>query len=234
MRKTVALTMTLVGVVTSGAVMEADAQQRRGQRDGARSGPQIEAIMRMQEQLELTDEQLGQLDALRRDRVAERSEEQAAMAEMRSRLAAGLIERSEMMAFMEERRDANRERAEQQSGALESILTEDQLGSVAQLRTRTRAFQRGRASAGPGRGMRRGGRGLQRGGRGMQRGGRGAWRGERGARGRGFEPGRSGARFERFGPGLGAGGAMPWRRGPGFGAEEGVEPPDTPTGAATT
>ncbi len=102
------------------------------------SAQSIESIMRAQERLELTDEQLELLDGLRRESVQERTAEMAEMAELRSQLEAGQIQRSELMAFMEERREVRQTMAEERRGRLEGVLTEDQLESLQQLRRRGR------------------------------------------------------------------------------------------------
>ncbi len=99
----------------------------------------IESIMRAQERLELTDEQLETLEALRREAVQERTAEMAEREELRSQLAAGQIQRSDLMAFTEERRDARRTMAEQRRERIEAVLTEEQLESLEQARRRGRA-----------------------------------------------------------------------------------------------
>ena len=98
----------------------------------------IESIMRAQERLELTEDQLEDLDALRRQAVQERTAEMAEREELRSQLEAGLIQRSELMAFMEERREARQAVAEERRSQLETLLTEDQLESLQQVRRRSR------------------------------------------------------------------------------------------------
>lgn len=102
----------------------------------------IESIMRAEERLELNESQLESLEALRREAVAERTAEMTEMAELRSRLEAGQIQRSELMAFTEERRDARQARAEERRERLEAVLTEDQLETLQQVRRRGRAGAR--------------------------------------------------------------------------------------------
>jgi hypothetical protein len=77
----------------------------------------------------------------------------AEMAEMRSRLRAGEIRRSELMAFMEDRRDANAGVADEQRARVDAVLSEEQLAAVQEMRTRARGDMRGR------QGVRRGPRG---------------------------------------------------------------------------
>ena len=122
--------------------------QQQGRR-GAETRPSqgVEAIMQMRERLALTDEQIASLDAVRGEAVQRRSSNAAEMAELRSQLSAGQIQRSDMMAFMEDQREASVGVTEAQRTRLESILSEEQQASMQKLRTRARSFARGRASA---------------------------------------------------------------------------------------
>lgn len=135
-----------------------DAQQgRRGQRmmgPEAAPGPGIERIMSLQDRLELTGDQLQQLDALRQTSVARRTAHMAQMEELRSQLEAGQIRRSEVMAAMEAHREQSEGLREAHRQQVESILTEAQRESLQELGQRGRAFRAGRAM-----GMRRGHRG---------------------------------------------------------------------------
>lgn len=144
-----------------------DAENRRGSRMTASP----ERIMSMRERLELTEDQLQALEQLRAEDVDQRAQQRAQMDEMRSRLRAGEIEREEMRAFMEELRDGQ-SNAGDRSARVEGILTEDQLRSLQEMRTR-------------GAGV-RGSRGAVRGGRAQMRGPgaqvRGPRAGVRGAR----------------------------------------------------
>lgn len=111
----------------------------------------VEAIMRAQERLELTQDQLASLDAIRKQAVEDRTAEMAQMEEMRSQLAAGLIERSDLMALQEERRDERRATAEQRREQIEAVLTEGQRDQLQEMRAR-----RDRVAAGPRAGQRPG------------------------------------------------------------------------------
>lgn len=194
MKRGAAMSLAVAAVVTLG-VGDAVAQDEDGRR-GWRGGVDVEAVMSMRDRLELTDDQIQQLDAWRGERVAVRNEERAQMEELRSRLRAGQIQRSDVMAHMEERREEMRARQDASRSRLEGILDESQIGAYDGIVRERRAFARGRASAQRGnrdgfRGRRdgvRGGRGAVRGGRGAVRGGRGAVRG-----GRGVRPGRPGS-----------------------------------------
>lgn len=167
---------TKSGWIVLGALMafgapDIAAQQDEMQAQPRMRGPSVEAIMRMRDRLELTEEQIASLDEIRREIVEQRNAERAALAEMRSRLAAGQIRRSELMAFMEERQDANQGVAEERRARIEGVLTETQLEALQEMRSRARAFARGRASV-------RGGErpGFRRPG---MRGERGPWAGPR-------------------------------------------------------
>ncbi len=129
-----------------------DSQMRgiQGRQEGG-----IEPIMRLGERLELTEDQLGQLDEIRRENVQRRTAEMAQMIEVRSQYAATqvrqeeargrdgqqrerLIRRSNVMAAMEDRQEEARGRDGQQRERLESILTEGQQESLNSLRRRAR------------------------------------------------------------------------------------------------
>jgi hypothetical protein len=118
------------GIVALGALAVMGATEVAGQ--------QVEAIMRARERLELTEAQVESLDALRREAVLDRTAEMAELQEMRSQLEAGQIQRSELMAFMEERRAGRQEAVERQRERVEAILSEDQLETLQQMRQRQR------------------------------------------------------------------------------------------------
>jgi len=129
------------------------------------SAQSVEQILRSREELELTEQQVQQLDAIRREMVQERTREQAEMAELRSQLAAGLIRQSQMMAAREERMDGAQARAEQRRARIEGVLTEEQREEALTLRRQAardriagaRGFgQGGRPGFAPGRGAPRG------------------------------------------------------------------------------
>ena len=145
-------------------------------------GPDVESILSMRERLELTEEQVTALDALRAQDVQRRSAERAEVEEMRSRLRAGLIPRSELVAFLEERSGSREQVAEERQERIDGILGPDQRAMLDQVRAERRAFERGRRA-----GRREMRSGATRGWRGPSGGGDRAFRGRSG-----FEP-----RFER-------------------------------------
>lgn len=198
MKMTTGGLLILATVLATGAT---DLTAQRGQRGPQMRGGQgrqergVESIMRLRESLELTEDQVSQLDAIRRENVQRRTAEMAQQTEIQSQYAAGLIRRSDVMAATEDRQDAAREEQGQQRERLQSILTEAQQESLNGLR------RQDRASAGPGfRSGRPGhqGRGVSRGNRGGQQ-GRGAFRGNRGGQqGRGaFRNNRGGQQGRR-------------------------------------
>lgn len=215
------LTLVLTAVLTLG-VGDAAAQDEERRR-GPRGVIDVEGIMSMRERLELDDAQIGQLEVWRGERLAQLSEERARMDDMRSRMRAGQIERSEMMAYMQERRDALLGSRNNDSRArLEGILNERQLQTFDGIVRERRAFARGRASAGRGGrpGMRGGRPGMRGSGPGMRPGGPGM----RGGR-PGMRDGRPGMRGGRPGMRRGPGGERgePGWRGPGPGNGVGAE-----------
>ena len=197
MRTTTGGLLLLAALLATGS-LEVSAQQGRGMRGGQamRGADVVEGIMRMRDRLELTDEQLGPLDAIRAENVQRRTAEMVEMTEVQSRYAAGQIERSDVMAAMEGRRDAMRGTSDADRNRIEAILTEAQLENLGELRSRGRAFSNGRASGMSGRSGRSGFR-NQRGGQ-----NRGGFRGGRGSSGQnrgGFRGGRDGNRDQAFG-----------------------------------
>lgn len=105
----------------------------------------VESVLRARERLELTEQQVQQLDQIRRAAVQERAAEMARMSELRSQLEAGQIRRSELMAAMEDQQDARRARAEERRASLQSILTDEQRASLEEMRRRA---PRGRPGVG--------------------------------------------------------------------------------------
>ncbi|MEX2465592.1 MAG: Spy/CpxP family protein refolding chaperone [Gemmatimonadota bacterium] len=155
----------------------AEVADRLGRGGGA---PGVEGILRMRERLELTEDQVSRLDALRSERVEQRMLAAAEMNELRSELRAGTIERTEAMERMRTAREARVGQAEQDRAAVEALLDDNQRTTVEQFQSQRRAFEAGRRSAlrGQARGMRGGGEV-----RGPRRGGPPQWQGRPGLRG---------------------------------------------------
>ena len=201
--KRMAKSVALIAALMMLAPLQVDGQRgqrgRRGPADAMR-GQGVEAIMRLREQLELTDNQIQELDQIRQEAVQRRTAHQAEMEELRSQARAGQLEREALRQAVEARQEVAQAIREQQQERIETILSETQRAELEGMRGRARAFERGRRV-----GMRRGGSGS--------RGGQ-AFRGQRSFRGGGgFAPEmRRRNRFDRR-PEIG-------RRGP-----PGDEPP---------
>lgn len=199
--------ITILGAAGVAAQAADDADRR------SRGFARVEAIMQMRDRLELTEDQLATLDEIRRAEVERRTADAAELAEVRSQLAAGQIRRSELMAFMEERRDARTGTANEVRERVDGVLSEAQLEELQEMRGQARAYARGRSEA------RRGDRRAFRGDRPGLRGGRGGLRGDRSD----LRRGRPGVRDRA----PGARGLRGWR-GPDPGSESsptGVEAP---------
>ena len=150
----------------------------------------VEAALRMKEQLKLSDAQTAQLDAIRKEMVAERQAHAQTMIDVESRLAAGLIKREDVRKQFEGKADAMRQTFQQRQDRVAKILTQEQQEQVQRMSRRmmmrsmrSRGFEGGRGRGFAGQRMRRRFRG------GMHRG-----------MGQGFGPGEFGGR--RFYPGF--------------------------------
>jgi len=196
LRKSGILAFSALVVFGASEANAQDDMRRRGQ--AFQRGVDYETVMSLRERLELTDEQIASLDALRRGSVERRNVDRAEMEEMRSQLRAGQIRQSEMMAFLEDRRDAAADRSEDRRASLEGVLNETQLEAIDNARMRAGAAARRGASVRNGRDAARG-QGLQnsRGSRGGQGQGFRGQRGPRGGQGQGFRgPRRPGGEGE--------------------------------------
>jgi len=139
--------------------------------------------MRMRDRLQLTDEQINQLDDVRRENVQRRTATMAEMAELRSQVTAGQINRSDVMSRLKGRREEGQAMAKPGELVM-SILTDQQREILGEAKMRSP-----RARSGKTRGMR--GRGSPAGFRGPK-GGRSGRPGMRGGRGGPRGPGGSG------------------------------------------
>ena len=115
------------------------------------AGPvNVETALRMREQLKLTDSQVAQLEALRKELVTQRQNQAREMIDMQSRAAAGLIEREEMRKQMESRRESMRGAMEQRRDRMERILTDAQREQLARARGNVRRAELRRGGRAPG------------------------------------------------------------------------------------
>ena len=122
------------------------------------SGP--EQIMRMRDRLQLTDEQINQLDDVRRENVQRRTATMAEMAELRSQVTAGQINRSDVMSRLKGRREEGQAMAKPGELVM-SILTDQQREILGE--AKSPAGFRGPKGGRSGRPGMRGGRGGPRG-----------------------------------------------------------------------
>ena len=156
------------------------------------SGP--EQVMRMRDRLQLTDEQINQLDDIRRENVQRRTTAMAEMAELRSQATAGQINRSDVMSRLKARREEDQAMSKPGERVM-SILTDPQREVLGETKMRSLRARSGNARGMRGRGSPAGfrgpkggrsGRPSMRGGRGGTRGPRGPGTDQRGSRRRGF------------------------------------------------
>jgi Spy/CpxP family protein refolding chaperone len=90
----------------------------------------VENILRRKDDLKLTDQQVGQIEVLRKEEVARRQEEARELIDLQSRAAAGLLDRTEFRDAMEKQDDAQRIAARNVRNRLERILTDEQLEQI--------------------------------------------------------------------------------------------------------
>jgi Spy/CpxP family protein refolding chaperone len=170
--KNAALAALMIAVATPAFAQQRDSARaprgERGQRaraemrarpDGpGRFGGGVESVLRMREELKLSAAQVNQLEALRKEIVAQRQNEARDMIDLQSRIAAGNIDRDEARKQMEGRRDAIRTTMEQRRDRMEKILTAEQREQVlrGQLRAERMRMRApgGRGGFGPGMGRR--------------------------------------------------------------------------------
>ncbi len=96
--------------------------------------PSAETVLRLRQELELSEAQLRELHALRREALAARQARIAEVMEQRSRLLAGEITREELRAEMAKRREAGRDRVSARDDRVATVLTEGQRARLSELR----------------------------------------------------------------------------------------------------
>lgn len=193
---TLFLTALALALATPLSAQNPPAEQER--RPALRFPLVAEEVLGMRARLDLDQKQIDQLSAIRKESVARRQQEMAAILDLRSRLQSGEITRDEFQAQMAKRREVATPRRAQQADRITSLLTDAQREKLPALR---REEFRNRMGSGFGRGR---GFGFGR-GRGFTPGaGLGPRFNRGGGFGRGFGPGRGeGFRgFNRFGPGF--------------------------------
>ena len=140
----------LVAAVVALAPVQVDAQRGpQGQRGmmNRQAQPGVEHLMRMQEQLELSQDQIDDLDAIRQLVVQHQTSRQAEVAELRSQVMSGQLDRADMRDSAESRRNASEAFSDDIRTRIEAILTDAQKEELGDMMGRARAFQNGRASA---------------------------------------------------------------------------------------
>jgi Spy/CpxP family protein refolding chaperone len=154
-----------VAALMMGMAMPVMAQQREGEPARARTrafGGGVESVMRMRETLKLNDAQINQLEALRKEIVAQRQNEARDMIDLQSRIAAGQIDREAARKQMQSRRESMRNTMEQRRERLERILSAEQHEQLQQRMRSMRAEMRGQRGRGGRPGMAPRGRGFDR------------------------------------------------------------------------
>jgi Spy/CpxP family protein refolding chaperone len=145
----------------------------------------VEAALRLKDELKLTDAQASQLEALRKEIVADRQAHARDMIDTQSRVAAGLLKPDDVRKQVEDKHDALRQTMQQRQDRIAKVLTTDQQQQLARAEFRhMRERMGGHGRGGHGQRMRPGGFGRRDFGHGMRR---------------GFRPGRMGP---GFGPGF--------------------------------
>ena len=132
--KTQAITAALLFLIT----IQVSAQQPRARRPmegrGGHGGPvgmsqgpsPIETALRMKTELKLSEAQVSQLEALRNEVVAQQQAQASKMIDVRSRVAAGLIQREEVRKEFEANRETLHKSADQRRERFQKILTDEQ------------------------------------------------------------------------------------------------------------
>ena len=102
-----------------------------------------ENLLRIRERLELSEEQIGQLQEIRVIALEQRKERAVESLDVQSRWRAGELERDEWRELMAERRETNREQSAQHREQISAILTDEQRQRVASLRPQRAGPRRG-------------------------------------------------------------------------------------------
>jgi hypothetical protein len=91
----------------------------------------VEIALRMKDRLKLTEAQVSQLEAVRKEIVAERQTQVRDRIDIESRLRAGLVKPEEIRKQFEGKRDAVRKTVEQRQDRIAKILNQEQQDQVA-------------------------------------------------------------------------------------------------------
>lgn len=96
----------------------------------------VEAVLRQRDELELTDQQVAQLEAIRKEEVMRRQNESREQIDLESRFQAGMLDRDAWRDEMEKRSDARTTAARSVRDRIENILTEEQRDQLEERRFR--------------------------------------------------------------------------------------------------
>jgi hypothetical protein len=169
-----------------GMQAERGSMQNRGQKSGPAQ------LLSLRETLELTDDQIGQLETLEEGFAEQREARRAQAQEMREQVRSGDVPRNDIREQAAARREAGQATSAAHKQMVEQVLTDEQSGKLTEMRAANqqhrsgRAGMRGRGQRGQRQGVRgrqgfqRGRQGFQRGRQGFQRGRQGVQRGRRG------------------------------------------------------
>lgn len=131
------------------------------------AGPGPEMILRLREQLNLTEAQVSRLEALRQESVNRQRERTAEMLDLRSKMQAGQVTREQMQERMRARAEAAPAEGQAPGERVRAVLTDQQRLQLAELQVqqlRRQVQMQGRGQpgirGGGGREMRPGQRGM--------------------------------------------------------------------------
>jgi Spy/CpxP family protein refolding chaperone len=96
----------------------------------------VEAVLRQKEELELTPQQVAQLETIRREEVTRRQNESREHIDLESRYQAGMLDRDAWRDEMEKRSDARTIAARSVRDRIETILTVEQRDKLEERRYR--------------------------------------------------------------------------------------------------
>lgn len=125
----------------------------RGQPPRMQAGPSPEMVLRLREQLSLTDAQVSRLEALRQEGVAARRERMGEMLDLRSQLEAGRITREQLQERARARAETAQGPAQGPGERVRAVLNDQQRVRLAELQVermqRQMRAQRGARQAPP-------------------------------------------------------------------------------------
>jgi hypothetical protein len=110
-----------------------------------------ERALRVREDLELSDDQVARIDALRQEELERLAAGEREMRDRTSRMRAGLLDEDSLGAYLRQHRDAQEDAQDQARGRLEEILTEEQREELREWRGPWRAGAMGPRGSGYGR-----------------------------------------------------------------------------------